>query len=145
MITQYDFGPVLTLDILSKVACTSAKTATKILAAGGGMSEDVVKAFALAEDANRSLTEFMSRMASSPDPMPEDGTPFWVAGATQDSEVKLARIGVLPDRTHWGKVLHTVDGNVWLSRDFFCLWWPLSLFPLAADDSDKPAKRKPSK
>ena len=80
--------------------------------------------------ASKALAKMAALLEPRTDEMPQDGTPFWVTGEGPDADVKLVRFCVVPGRESWGLAMHTVHGDVWVSHDYYRLWWPLDFFPV---------------
>lgn len=116
-------------------AMVSASRVQRVVLRGGMPGKNVVEACKIAAKAANALTKLVDLLEPLKDNMPDDGSMFWVTGEGEDAHMHLVRIGVIPGKESWGKVLHTVNGETWLSSDFFCLWWPLDFFPV--DDGGK--------
>lgn len=104
----------------------------------GGVAQQALE---LAVAATRELAAIADMVKPRTDERPQDGTPFWATGDSEDAEIKLVRFGIIPGRERFGKVLHTVEDEVWLSDAFYTLWWPMDFFPVEAKNPTE-KKRK---
>lgn len=111
-------------------AVAVASRVQTILKSGGAAGEKLAQAEKLAASAAKSLEKLAAILEPRADTPPQDGTPFWATGADADADVKLVRFGVIPGKESWGLAMHTVEGDVWVSHEYYRLWWPLDVFPI---------------
>lgn len=111
-------------------AVAVASRVQNILKSGGVAGDKLAEAEKHAAAAAKALAKMAALLEPRTDAPPQDGTPFWATGADADADVKLVRFGVIPGKESWGLAMHTVEGDVWVSHEYYRLWWPLDVFPV---------------